>query len=100
MTTTVRDYIPLLKDAIAGAKAAGFEKEANELEQDVGAAFTTSSEMLQEHGLAIKRFLTAAHGGLPRSVEKKLKACLNETELAATGWRKIVALLRRRDKLS
>lgn len=87
--------MPLLKEAIAEARLAGFETETRDLEQAVFAAFTTSSEMLQEHGLAIKRFLKATHGGLPNSTKSKLKACLTETELACTGWRKLMALLKR-----
>ena len=93
---TIRDYVPLLKEAIAEARAAGFDTAASDLEQAVSMAFTTSSEMLQEHGLAIRRFLEAAHDTLPRPIEAKLKACLTETELAGTGWRKLVALVQRR----
>jgi len=99
MTARIRDYMPLLKEAIAEARAAGFETAANDLEQAASTAFTTSSEMLQEHGLAIKHFLKATNGALPRSIKAKLKACLAETELACTGWRKLTALLRRRQAL-
>jgi hypothetical protein len=95
MAATIRDYAPVLREAIAEARAAGFANEASDLEQAAFAAFTTSSEMLQEQGLAIKRFLKATRGTLPRSIEAKLKACLTETELGCTGWRKLVALLRR-----
>ena len=98
--TRIRDYTPLLREAIAEARAAGFEAEANELEHAAFAAFTTSSEMLQEHGLVIKRFLKATPSALPRSIKVKLRACLTETELSCTGWRKLVALLRRRRLLS
>ncbi len=100
MITRIRDYTPLLREAIAEARAAGIETAANELEQVAGAAFTTSSEMLQEHGLAIKRFLKVTHGTLPRSTKAKLKACLTETELACTGWRKLLALVKRSRMLS
>ncbi|MSQ62371.1 MAG: hypothetical protein EXR33_00790 [Betaproteobacteria bacterium] len=96
MKTRIRDYTPLLREAIVEARAAGFEIAANDLEQASTAAFTTSSEMLQEHGLAIKRFLKATRDALPRSTSEKLKSCLTETELARTGWRKLLALLRRR----
>ena len=96
MTTRIRDYTPLLRQAIAEAKAAGFETAANDLEQAAFVAFTSSSELLQEHGLAIKRFLKITHDTLPRSTKVKLKACLTETELAGSGWRKLMALLRRR----
>lgn len=99
MTTRIRDYTPLLKEAIEEAKIAGFESAANDLEQVVFAVFTTSSEMLQEHGLAIKRFLNSTRDTLPTSIQKKLMTCLIETEIGSTGWRKLVALLRRRRAL-
>ena len=95
MIAEIRDYIPLLKEAIAEAGAAGFGAEAHELELAVFAAFTTSSEMLQEHGLSIKRFLQATRQSLPRPIKEKLKACLAETELARSGWRGLMALLNR-----
>jgi hypothetical protein len=100
MDTQIRDYIPLLKAAIAEARADGLFAAVNDLERSAFAAFTTSSEMLQEHGLAIKRFLRATHGLASDSVESKLKACLIETQLASTGWRKLIACLRRRSALS
>ena len=97
MIMAIADYTPLLKEAVAEAKAAGFEAAANELEQSCfAAAFTTSSEMLGEHGLAIKRFLTATRDALPRSIEAKLNDCLTETELAQPGWRRLIAILKRR----
>jgi adenylate kinase family enzyme len=96
MTTRVRDYTPLLREAITEAKATGHGAAATELEETVFAAFTTSSEMLQEQGLAIGRFLNATRGTLPRSTREKLTACLIETRQVCTGWRKIIALLRRR----
>jgi hypothetical protein len=97
MTTEIRDYTPLLREAIVEAKAAGFETAASDLEESCfGVAFTTSSEMLGEHGLAIKRFLKATRGTLPRSTKAKLNACLTETALAWPGWRNLMARLRRR----
>lgn len=95
MTTQIRDYLPLLREAILEARAAGLGAEAADLEQTCFAAFTTSSEMLQEHGLAIRRFLKAAGRALPLSTKKKLRACLTETELACSGWRKLFALMKR-----
>lgn len=99
MARTIRDYAPLLREAIVEARAAGLETAANDLEQAAFAAFTTSSEMLQEHRLAIRRMLRSGHRTLPRATRAKLKACLTETELAGTGWRTLLALLRRRDGL-
>jgi hypothetical protein len=95
MTTPIRDYTPLLKEAIADAKAAGLASSAGDLESAATAAYTSSSEMLQEHGLAIQRFLKATRATLPPSIRAKLEACLIETEMASSGWRKLKAALRR-----
>lgn len=95
MIAKIRDYIPLLKEAIADARAAGLGAAANELESAAFAAYTTSSEMLCEHGLAIERFLKATRKSLPGPIEEKLKACLTETELVHSGWRGLMALLHR-----
>lgn len=99
MTTAIRDYTPVLRDAIVQARAAGFAAEASALEWACSATFTTSSEMCQAHGLAIRRFLTATRGRLPRPIGARLSACLRETELAGTGWRRLLATLRRRRML-
>jgi len=100
MTTQIRDYLPLLKEAIAEVRAAGLKEAAEDLEQTCAAVFTTSSEMLQEHGLAIRRFLSSTHHTLPTPTRVKLETCLNETELACTGWRKLIARLKRPPALS
>src|SRR5262245_15477750 len=90
-----RDYTRLLTEAIAEAKAAGLEPAASELERACfGAPFTTSTEMLLEHGIAIKRFLKAARGTLTRSTSEKLEACLLETALAWPGWRNLLVLFK------
>jgi hypothetical protein len=96
MPNKIIDYLPFLREAIAEARGAGLEPAADDLERAALAAFTTSSEMLQEHGLAIRRFLKATRGSLPQSIKSKLQVCLIETEMASTGWRKLVAQLRRR----
>lgn len=95
----VRDYTPLLERAIAEAKAAGLQAEANELESAANAVYTTSSEMLMEHGIALRQFLKATRGRLPPPIKEKVTACLIETDLAWPGWRKLIALLRRRPAL-
>ena len=47
-------YTDLLTDLISEAKAAGLEAEASELESACfGVAFTTSSELLGENGIAL-----------------------------------------------
>lgn len=91
----LRDYTPLLDEAIREAKAAGLAKETEELDRACSAAFTTSNELLHEHNLALGRFLKLHGPGLPRQTRAKLEACLNEIRLAFPGWRQLVALLRR-----
>ena len=96
MPNRIIDYLPLLREAIAEARDIGLETAANELDRSAAAAFTSSAEMLQAHGLAIRHFLKATQRSLPQSIKSKLQVCLMETEMAATGWRKLVAQLRRR----
>jgi len=96
MPNRLIDYLPLLREAIAEARSAGLEAAAADLDRFAAASFTSSSEMLQEHGLAIRRFLKATQRSLPQSIKSKLQVCLLETEMASTGWRKLVAQLRRR----
>ncbi|HEY6820834.1 MAG TPA: hypothetical protein VI321_02345 [Burkholderiales bacterium] len=92
---SVRDYGPLLEQAMAQARAAGLQAEADHLAAALSVPFTTSSEVLHEQGAAIRRFLASARGRLPRPVEAKFRICLNETYLAYPGWRKLLALIRR-----
>lgn len=93
----VRDYAPFLEAGIAEAKAAGFAEAASELESACfRTAFTTSNELLHEHGLALRRFLAATGDGLPRETREKLEACLTEIDLVWPGWRKLLALFKRR----
>ena len=94
---TVRNYTPVLEEAIAEAKAAGLADLAGELETACfKVAFTTSSELLYEHGVAIRRFLKAAGRGLPGATREKLQDCLTEIDLVWPGLRKLRALFRRR----
>lgn len=86
-----RNYTDLLTDVIREAKDAGLEEAASALEQSCfGVAFTTSSEMLGEHGIALRRFVKATRGKLPPSTKAKLKFCLVETGLAWPGWRRFL----------
>jgi hypothetical protein len=78
MAEQVADYYPHLKAAIAEAKAVGLEPAASELEAQIFAAYTTSSELLGEQGLAILKFLRSEGGAVPPSVTAKLNACLKE----------------------
>ncbi len=99
VNTPIRDYLPLLKQAIAEARTTGLVSAVNDLERAAFAAHTTSSEMLQEHGMAIRHFLKVSRDTLPRETRRKLEACLAETELATTGWRGLLARLKRRPSL-
>ena len=96
MHMRVRDYTPWLREAMAEARAAGLGAAADRLEQAAFAAVTTSSELLQEQGLAVREFLKATRGQLPAGTKAKLDLCLAEIDLASPGWRRMFALLRRR----
>src|SRR3989442_4414435 len=96
MHMRIRDYAPLRREALAEARADGLETAADNLEQAAFAAFTTSSELLQEQGLAIREFLKATRGKLPASTKAKLEVCLAEIDMVSPGWRKLIALLSRR----
>jgi hypothetical protein len=92
----VRDYTPWLEEAIAGARAAGLVAEADELESRCfKTAYTTSGELMGEHGLAIRRFLKATRGRAPKPVRAKLNACLVELGMAWPGWRRLWEMVSR-----
>ena len=78
MTTQVSDYIPILRAAISEAKSAGLAQAATELEARAFGAYTTSSEILGETGIAIGYFLKSQARSAPAGVVEKLTACLNE----------------------
>jgi hypothetical protein len=72
----VEDYSPRLKAAIAEAKAAGLEEAAAELEGRLFAAYTTSSELIGEHGVAIREFLKSGGAAVPPGVRASLEGYL------------------------
>jgi len=78
VTIQAEDYYPYLKAAIAEAKAAGLDAAATELEDKAFAAYTTSSELLGEHGLAIRQFLDSGGAAVPAGVKANLDRCLAE----------------------
>lgn len=78
MTDQVADFQPILRAAIAEAKAAGLVVAASELEVHAFAAYTSSSELLGETGAAIKAFLASEGTAAPQSVVAKLNLCLME----------------------
>jgi len=77
----VEDYYPLLKAAIAEAKAAGLEAAATELERKLFAAYTTSSELLGEHGIAIRAFLKSEGSAVPPKVKATLNRYLKQSKV-------------------
>jgi hypothetical protein len=76
MARPVDDYRPLLREAIAEARAAGLGHLADPLEETSLAAYTTSSELMGETGRAIVGFLRAGGDTVPAEVATKLTACL------------------------
>jgi hypothetical protein len=80
MSTQVEDFYPLLREAIAEARAAGLESLADSLESRSFAAYTTSSELLGETGQAIVEFLRTANAKVPPTVADKLKECLRQVQ--------------------
>ena len=80
MATQVEDFYPLLREAIAEARAAGLKSLANSLESRSFAAYTTSSELLGETGQAIVEFLQASNAKVPPTVAAKLKECLRQIQ--------------------
>ncbi|MFH1176909.1 MAG: hypothetical protein V1750_05840 [Acidobacteriota bacterium] len=73
-----RDFTPMLREAIAEMRLAGAFAPALELEEVLGAAYTTSSELLGELGLAILKAMRGKHSRLPGPTRRKLRQCLRE----------------------
>lgn len=80
MATQVEDFYPLMREAIAEARAAGLESLANSMESRSFAAYTTSSELLGDTGQAIVEFLQAGNAKVPPTVAAKLKECLRQVQ--------------------
>jgi hypothetical protein len=76
MASPRADVSELLRQAIRDARAAGLGPAADELQERTSAAFTSSSELLGEMGLAVEHFLRRERGKVPADVEEKLRACL------------------------
>jgi hypothetical membrane protein len=77
-TATAADFTQTLRQAIDESRAAGLDTATRELEQTVGAAYTTSSEYLGEVGEAIARFLKMNGHDLPPATVVKFRRCLAE----------------------
>ena len=78
MAHRVDDYYTLLKAAIAEAKGAGLEAAAATLESQAFGVYTTSSELIGEHRLAIAEFLQSTGATVPAGVKAKLQQCLKQ----------------------
>lgn len=76
--TTVADFTPRLREALAEIKAAGLVEAAAEAEGRCFAAYTTSSEWLGEVGEALSNLLREHRAALPRTAVEKLRYCLGE----------------------
>ncbi len=72
------DFLEALSQAIDRLRAAGFEEDARNL-RDVAfeTAWTSSSEMIGEIGLAILRVQQRARGKLPKAVARGLDRCMD-----------------------
>ena len=80
-------FVDALSTAADGLRAAGFEEDARSLREVVfETAWTSSSEMIGEIGLAILRIQQRARGRLPKEVAKSLESCLHQVKLV---WPKI-----------
>jgi hypothetical protein len=86
MNIQVNDFYPMLKSAVAEARAAGLEASALKLEERAFSAYTTSSELLAETGEAILEFQKAEGTAIPPLVAAKLKRCLNEIRKVWPGF--------------
>ncbi|TJY58324.1 hypothetical protein E4T66_16670 [Sinimarinibacterium sp. CAU 1509] len=78
MDSRVAEFQQMLRAALDEAKAAGLVNAASQLEFRAFAAYTTSSELLGETGVAIKEFLQTAGPAIPPLVVVKLNLCLTE----------------------
>ena len=95
MSPPIRDFTPLLLEAIGEARAAGVTTAADALERSANGVYTTSTEFLAELRAAIRRFLAETRGRLPAGTLRKMRACLNEAELGCPGFTGLFARWRR-----
>ena len=87
MTDQVENFLPLLREAIADARAAGLGNLADVLEQASLASCTTSSELLSAIGQAIVGFLRAGGEAVPPTLVAKLNTCLQHVQVVWPGIR-------------
>ena len=72
------DFLGTLSQAIDRLRAAGFKEDAAMLwDLAFEAAWTSSSEMVGESGLAILRVQQRARGKLPKPVARGLDLCMD-----------------------
>ena len=87
MVVQVEDFRPLLREAIAEARAVGLGDLAEALEHVSLATYTTSSELFGETGRAIAAFLHAGGKAVPPDVAAKLTICLQHIQAVWPGIR-------------
>jgi len=80
MANEVKDFYPLLREAIAEARASGLVSLADSLESHSSAAYATSSELLGETGQAIVEFLRLGGADVQPAVAAKLQECLRQVQ--------------------
>ena len=75
------DFLGALSNAIDGLRAAGLDEDAAKL-RDLAfeTAWTSSSEMIGEIGLAILGVQQRARGRLPKEVAKSLDSCMHHVK--------------------
>ena len=78
MHQSTDDFFPLLRQAIAEARSAGLSALVEDLDARSTAAYTTSSELLGEIGLAIQQFLSVGNSSVPEPIVRKLQICLEQ----------------------
>ncbi len=79
-------FLDVLSMAIDGLRAAGFEEDARSLQEVVyETAWSSSSEMVGEIGLAILRIQQGVGGRVPKEVAKSLQSCLRHVRQVWPG---------------
>lgn len=71
--TQILDFSPWLRDVIKEAQPIGLAEEADALEEQAFAVYTTSSEWFGEASLAIVTFRHQTQGRLSANMEAKLE---------------------------
>jgi hypothetical protein len=87
----VKDFTPVLKEALAEIEASGLISAAAQARERCFTSFTTSSEWLGEVGGAITELLHAHGSSIPGAAQGRLEFCLKEV---ARVWPKYRVVLK------